>query len=492
MKRRRTQIRLAQRAYRQRKETTISALSNRVSDLEHTIEAMSQNFLTFNDKAIASGIWKWEPSLAQHLKSTMEHFVDLARNVTSESDVEDDDQQPVQGDPVLRGGEGPAIPTSEPSSDSRNISASPPSTMRHGMKPIAPEVFGITLEESEEDVIEKTKDFQMSDVLDSNWGALSPLQQYRGEVPDPILNTQNILPSLGKSLTPPFTYSFQETSFARRLLRSSLEKLYRMLMNPYASTEEISHMFKFSFCHKNRRYMAYHVREKLLRTNKESLEFWTAPRLHLGGAGLHFPRVTLDVVDQPPPGWEGVQPMGPSQWVEPETPSKIQRLQDLLDETGFGGEWFDANDVEQYLRTKGLYLDGQSSFAEIEVPITPTNEPGVTSVSSPGNSSNGSMGGPQSPTGIDASESIFMQGNEYWNDESLDRSDVNMDFTFEGPDLFDMKALDFNEYTQTAGFINNLAPNNAIAPEAVNPKKKMTVDVDKLTDGNLFLSSFRH
>ena len=50
--RRRTQIRLAQRAYRNRKETTISALKKRVGELERTIEKMNKSFLKFHDNAI--------------------------------------------------------------------------------------------------------------------------------------------------------------------------------------------------------------------------------------------------------------------------------------------------------------------------------------------------------------------------------------------------------------------------------------------------------
>ena len=47
------------------------------------------------------------------------------------------------------------------------------------------------------------------------------------------------------------------------------------------------------------------------------------------------------------------------------TPSEI------VDYAGVGGEWFDSNDVEQYLRTKGLKLDAQSSWVEI---IDPSEE----------------------------------------------------------------------------------------------------------------------
>ena len=94
IQRRRTQIRLAQRAYRQRKETTISGLNNRVASLEKTIEDMQKTFLEFNDIALASGIQKGAPALAGHLKSTVERLSELAKSSTEESDVEEDENDP--------------------------------------------------------------------------------------------------------------------------------------------------------------------------------------------------------------------------------------------------------------------------------------------------------------------------------------------------------------------------------------------------------------
>src|SRR5271170_2112468 len=73
--RRRTQIRLAQRAYRHRKETTISALKQKVSEMENTIEQMNRSFSQLHDNVFDLGIFASKPALAQQLKSTAEQFV---------------------------------------------------------------------------------------------------------------------------------------------------------------------------------------------------------------------------------------------------------------------------------------------------------------------------------------------------------------------------------------------------------------------------------
>src|SRR5215469_11111198 len=77
--RRRTQIRLAQRAYRLRKENTINQLKEQVATLQSTIEEMSRAFLAFNDSAMNSGILQIRPQLAQQLKVTTERFISLAK-----------------------------------------------------------------------------------------------------------------------------------------------------------------------------------------------------------------------------------------------------------------------------------------------------------------------------------------------------------------------------------------------------------------------------
>ena len=116
IQRRRTQIRLAQRAYRQRKETTISGLNGRVASLEKTIEDMHKTFLEFNDRAIAAGIQKGAPALAGQLRSTAERLNELAKNSTEDSEGEEDENdtvrsvRPVATEPRSRrqgGGSGP-------------------------------------------------------------------------------------------------------------------------------------------------------------------------------------------------------------------------------------------------------------------------------------------------------------------------------------------------------------------------------------------------
>jgi hypothetical protein len=70
---------MAQRAYRRRKESTISSLEEKVQDLSGTNEEMSNIFINLCDFAVNSGLLEREPDFGQQLQSTMERFLALAK-----------------------------------------------------------------------------------------------------------------------------------------------------------------------------------------------------------------------------------------------------------------------------------------------------------------------------------------------------------------------------------------------------------------------------
>lgn len=93
IQRRRTQIRLAQRAYRSRKDNAIQVLEKKVQDLQETNEEISNAFMRFHDYLLVRGILDVAPDLAHHLHCTTENILSLARTL----DDEDDDNN-VNGD----------------------------------------------------------------------------------------------------------------------------------------------------------------------------------------------------------------------------------------------------------------------------------------------------------------------------------------------------------------------------------------------------------
>ncbi|KAK2616754.1 hypothetical protein QQS21_000366 [Conoideocrella luteorostrata] len=77
--RRKKQIREAQRAYRLRKESRISHLTNRVAQLEQVIEDMSTSVVTLSDSLLRSGVLAPHANLTQCTRETLEKCLDLAK-----------------------------------------------------------------------------------------------------------------------------------------------------------------------------------------------------------------------------------------------------------------------------------------------------------------------------------------------------------------------------------------------------------------------------
>lgn len=96
LQRRRTQIRLAQRAYRERKEAAINSLETRVAELEQVVGKMNRAFTDYADTTIATGITNYKPQFGRNLQVTMEAFERLLRE--AKIGVHDgDDGSPVKG-----------------------------------------------------------------------------------------------------------------------------------------------------------------------------------------------------------------------------------------------------------------------------------------------------------------------------------------------------------------------------------------------------------
>ncbi|KAL6241701.1 hypothetical protein RBB50_011483 [Rhinocladiella similis] len=97
--RRRTQIRLAQRAYRYRKETTIIALKQKVNDLQSTIEQMNQIYRNLHNNMVDAGIWCRATPLAPHTQNTTKELAQVSENAYPESYEDEENTAKITDDP---------------------------------------------------------------------------------------------------------------------------------------------------------------------------------------------------------------------------------------------------------------------------------------------------------------------------------------------------------------------------------------------------------
>jgi hypothetical protein len=479
---------LAQRAYRQRKETTISGLNKRVMELEEIIGKMNQAFLTFNDKAIASGIGTWEPQLAQDLKSTTESFIEFARRTEretygEESEGEGSDRVPnisarvfEEGKPHLTTGlarEGPAVDERVTAPDATVISML-------GYAPVPPSINETNLQgpqlETDQAVVVNYPD--QSDSVTSG-----TLRQYQLELPRGNTDLELVSPAIRKEPPLPSSYSFQESSFARRLMRTALESAYRLLKNPNTQPEAIARFCRFTFMWTNRQSCIKWLEIILSRTSHESLEYWGAPLLHIGGAGLHYPRTGLESSSSPPPGWEAPAPLGPLPFLGPATPYEEStgsgNVANIAEAAGFDGEWFDSNDVEQYLRTKGLFLDAHSSYVELDadLDVEVPSEANVPMMGSPTESYPDSNGHPRSPASRDP---ILVDGPSLDESAMMWSEAFSMTPSFDGMEmgsLFEPSHPSEPKEPGHPGYLGSVAP-TFITPPHRSIRRKY-IDVEK-------------
>lgn len=423
--RRRTQIRLAQRAYRHRKETTISALKQKVTNLHNTIEQMSKTFTALHDNMIDAGVLASHHSLGQQLQAATEEFAALSKAAAPDSDEEEE----IENIANLTRGE--SKPSSVPDKSNRRSSGtssrkSSSAAHRPGRVDVdsasssdqlsfdarAEEELGLAgnkASHSEHSAGGNTD----NDNNNNDKAPLDPTQPWRADnfeqqdldvmdrfatAPEPFFFVDDRFDriTVERPLVPThnhgsYTYSFQETTFARRLHRMSLERAFRNLANPTIDPEYIKNTFRFTFCFSNRKRMLQRFQTLLKRRAGESLENFNVPFFRIGGAGTHFPRRD----DQgkpiyPPNLLSPARAFGPLPYVPIETPRAGKSTEEILEDIGFGGDWYDAHDVEEYLKTKGIYLDGQTSLVEVDpvvlrivkgITTTPATAPTVFSSS---------------------------------------------------------------------------------------------------------------
>lgn len=341
---------------------------------------MNKAFSSFQESALASSIKEMSPILAQDLRTVAARFNDLSQNLTLGGTSDGSHPRPDLSARVYN--------LEEPTEDSqiaqdivgRNRVDTYNTRTRLTHKPkAATQAWGYELDEGTQVEQEEMQNPQPSMVdygsldvsNDLDWFAQNTTL-YHAQIPDTQSGTQSMIPYLNTSLAPPSTYSFQEATFARRLARAAYERAYRVMTNPNSRKEDIHTMCKFTFCFSSAKSITNFVKSIHAKGKNESIEMWQANQLHLGGAGLHYPRQLESHV---PSYWANKAPMGPRRSMMAETPvPDWMTVEQIIEITGFQGEWFDPNDVEQYLRSKGLQLDAQSTWLELDVNEIPSLE----------------------------------------------------------------------------------------------------------------------
>lgn len=154
---------------------------------------------------------------------------------------------------------------------------------------------------------------------------------------------------------PLHTYSFHEPTFERRLARAALESGYQLLHNAKVQPSLLNYVFKLSLPWLSIEELKEKFSILLSRGVDEELDWNDAPFIHLGNAGLHYPRhdpYGNTIQRSHTYSARQIGPLHRKQLrLEGLTVEGIMSHKDM-DLDSFSGDWFDAHDVEGYLRDK--------------------------------------------------------------------------------------------------------------------------------------------
>ncbi|KAL2264607.1 hypothetical protein VTJ83DRAFT_7117 [Remersonia thermophila] len=304
--RRRTQIRLAQRAYRDRKEHTIQALENKVRILTSANEEMSNAFLQLHGFALRCGVLDAVPEFGRQLRETTSQFLSLARQAGEDGAAANPDgaggRQTRESSHAPRRGSrtraSAAAGTALPAPSAKALPRAPAPAA--GPAPELDATASATVTPSEDRDLPGqpshplspfTYDPPIQDPLLPDDAVTSDMPlPHPPAISIPYTTTTATIPNPNPwlHLPPPTSYSSLESTFGRRLQRFALERALTLLTMPSPPPDYMEHVFGFCLLLESHETMVRRLQKTLARDAGQSLYYWAFPFYHLGGAGTHL------------------------------------------------------------------------------------------------------------------------------------------------------------------------------------------------------------
>ncbi|KAI2742875.1 hypothetical protein DTO013E5_4998 [Penicillium roqueforti] len=312
--RRRKQLRLAQQAYRKRKETTIGNLQNRVHELETGIENISQSFLSFSSLLIEEQLLSQYPHIASALQTITQQCVSLAK--AGSDDPTEGALTLVRAAKDSQATNNNSAAYSEASTDAEDIIRS--AAMGWPGPPTPP--------------------YQSQSILPFDLAMSSPTVQFPHITP-PLSNSPSTLDLLSSNIVPD-----RQWNIAQRLVRTCCQGGYRLLIdNP--NSPAVPHIFGsvLSLPERNRMISGF---SDVIQDKTGALTDHKANVLHALQSNMNtFTNEQLQVS------------------------SKIWQI--ALESAS--GEWLDAIGVQGYMRDKrAIFENMPDSSGRLEYSVSPS------------------------------------------------------------------------------------------------------------------------
>ncbi|KAJ4266543.1 hypothetical protein NW762_004531 [Fusarium torreyae] len=413
--RRRTQIRLAQRAYRNRKDTAITTLEDKVKELEDANESMGKEFMNFFDFVLSQGMLEGAPEVARRLNDTTRKFLSLTRKSAEDSNRDDQDETTA---PIQEHNRAPIQPPERHKSTSgaSNTSNEDLITSNPPVFNAAPqEKHLITPQRADASIRQQaTPPLNLPyEIITMPTSDNASFPVYDTQTPVTI-DHNPFLQSPFPAIPSPSSYASHERSFGRRLQRATLEAGLRLASMNNPPPHRYAQVFGFCLLFEPRESIIRRLSSTLARVSQESLFVWRYPFTNLGGTGTFFPNngatanypgmsangSALPIGNQgltepmKPPEMTGFS-MGPfDQDTEDARSDRIDARMRMMHK-GFEGDFFDADEIETYLRQRGVVIPPNVDFIDAEIDMASFEE--STNLAGLAGSGNGFFGAQQVP-----------------------------------------------------------------------------------------------
>ncbi|KAI1080011.1 hypothetical protein F5B20DRAFT_148004 [Whalleya microplaca] len=365
--RRRTQIRLAQRAYRNRKEGALTGLEAKVKNLTDVNKELGSAYEHLFDFASSRGLLAEAPEFGQQLqrlqaliKQTEDD--DSLKGDTADPEGPSDDGRQTQPaevtdtSPAASGSTesrvdqpqhawGGLMGSHEPAIQQELSNSTSYIHFAASSRPAQYEVIAAPTHDNASFAQDMSFDANFMNPVPSNW-ATHPWNFLSG----------------ARSM------AFNEWAFARRLHRETTEKALTLISMPNPPPSKMTSVFGFVMLFETVDQIRARTRATLDRIRDDPLNYWEYPFHRLGGSGTHF---SAQGHRNPLEGLSAYQSTGYATGPFNERTTRVRDTllgaSQYINMDGWEGTWFDSGEVEMYLAQNGVVIPPTADFHTVEI-----------------------------------------------------------------------------------------------------------------------------
>ncbi|KAL6863671.1 hypothetical protein J3F83DRAFT_745226 [Trichoderma novae-zelandiae] len=470
--RRRTQIRLAQRAYRHRKDTAITTLEQRVKDLEASNEAMSKEFTRFYDTILAEGIFDMAPHAAPRLRLIADRLLRISSMVGTGSITPPESDDPIVAEPATaRKGASDIAADLTPQSSvlEPELAASYSAHQQH-------------LGAFNFEVIAQATPNNASFPFFASFEAASSQPQSGSYMSNSLAS-----PSPYPRLSPP-AFSFTERTFSKRLQKTTLERGLKLATMKNPPPDQYATVFGFCLLFESRDSIIRRLAAGLKKVQNEILDWKMTSPDQFGFLDNPFATTSTDdlghallSLGKPTNGFSGLTTSFGQQSAASSDERTEQRIQMISQ--NFEGEFFTADEVETFLRRLGLVIPSNVDYLETELDLNDLQAADEASTKSLFASIGLSPGSSGLGNGISVSNN---NSNSMWHVNASSMGDFASSLRGDSSEGQSSHMAGFGDETDfhagLVSFMNHHDFGQMWSTESSWPKTKVSLDVRRLID----------